>query len=724
MRRRQFRKLSVLFIAVFATLAASLSEGAKAQSPTSTSAPTTAAPVVDAKPKPKPVVVSEDDRSETTDNGDGTKTVRVAARPTSVVKNGKRSPVDAGLRVRGSRLVADGVEEPVSIAQDSDAPDLVVIGSPGRAVRLKRPNSSGLDIATSSQAVLASDVPNAVALTPIPAGAGLPGCFSPPVKAGEGNAALCATPLAAAPALSNAKAPTPPIVAPPTPVVGKDDDGELVVSPNSTGKKTGKSDAEGIRDGERAKRTRKVRAKQSADASASAGFDGAFGVGTKLTYDVSTSGVKESIVLTAVPVSEAVFRFPLGLEGLTPSSTTDGGFAFKDGVGKVAFSIPPAFAFDSTGGDHVPTNIHVAVSMELVGDATIGWTIVIRPPTSWLHDPARVYPVTIDPTVNTGALPPWNPMNLGTMPQGDPLAPEYGGSFHPLYYQTPKINNWGAGQKIWSMDFYASMTDQSGTAVDLSKVSSVLVTVGSYSGGSASYVQIHRRGVPTNTSVLNVKPWAIERSEIQVPIDAAGYFTVDSGQAPSDYMFVQITGWYDNGAQWSPGGLRYTPSNGIRLVPGNQSLAANPNGMSSLSVPVAGVGGVPAGIKAVTLNITTSTSGTWGSLDVISSNWGYGYAMAGWGVAGYRARTITVGVGPNGSIDIRGWSLATAVGVFVECWAGINRQQAGWMQAPCLRKPIHTECLIADRFLLQIHSRFMYLNHHCICARLRCRWLC
>ncbi len=693
MRRGQFRKLAVLFVAICGTLASTLPDGAQAQSSSSIASPT--APTA---AQPKPVVVSEDDRSETTDNGDGTKTVRVAARPTSVVKNGKRSAVDSGLRVQGGRLVADGVEEPVSIAQDSDAADLVVIGNAGRRIRLKRPNSSGLDVATSVQGVTAADVPNAAVLSaPFPLGGSLPGCFAPPVKAGDGNAPSCAAPLAAAPVVSTAKVAAPPVVVSPVgptvgSTVGRDDDGEPVVAPNSSAKRTGRIDGEGIRDGERVKRTRKVRVKQSGDGSSSASFDGAFGAGSKLAYDVSSSGVKESIVLTAVPVSEAVFRFPLGLEGLTPAATQDGGFEFKDGAGKVAFSIPPAFAFDSTGGDHVPTNIHVGVPMELVGDATVGWTVAVRPPTAWLHSPDRVYPVTIDPTVNTGPLEPWNPMNLGTMPQGDPLVPEQGGGFHPLFYQTPKINNWGAGSKISTINFYGGMTDLAGNAIDLSKVSSVLVMVASYSGANASYVQIHPAGVGVGTSILNVKPWAIERAEIQVGLDASGNFTIDSGDAPSEYMFVQITGWYDKGVKGNPDGLRYIASNGIRLVQGNQSLAANPNGMSSLSVQVGGVGGVggiPLGIKAVTLNITTGTTGTWGSMDVISNNWGYGFSNVGWALLpGYRARTVTVGVGPNGMIDLRGWSLTGAVTVFVDV-LGWYQPANGGLDAGALFKTVN-----------------------------------
>ena len=110
-----------------------------------------------------------------------------------------------------------------------------------------------------------------------------------------------------------------------------------------------------------------------------------------------------------------MLRFPVQSDGLTSRSTLDGGIQFVDATGVVAFVIPPAFAFDARAGVHTPGNAYTAVPQEL-SSGPDGTRLVLTPPLKWLQDPARVYPVVIDPTVLTA---PWNAMNLGVMPWGN-----------------------------------------------------------------------------------------------------------------------------------------------------------------------------------------------------------------------------------------------------------------------------------------------------------------
>ena len=90
-------------------------------------------------------VVQADDRTEVVDNGDGTRTARIAVAPRSFDKGSGRTPVDTGLSQKAGRFESNAVAEPVSIAGSSGAADLVTVGRAGRQVRIGRPNTSGVE---------------------------------------------------------------------------------------------------------------------------------------------------------------------------------------------------------------------------------------------------------------------------------------------------------------------------------------------------------------------------------------------------------------------------------------------------------------------------------------------------------------------------------------------------------------------------------------------------
>ena len=66
-------------------------------------------------------------------------------------------------------------------------------------------------------------------------------------------------------------------------------------------------------------------------------------------------------------------------------------------AGKVEFAIPEPQMFDSSGIKDVQEPAETAVSTSLAADGD-GWTITLSPDRSWLADPARVFPVHVDPT--------------------------------------------------------------------------------------------------------------------------------------------------------------------------------------------------------------------------------------------------------------------------------------------------------------------------------------
>jgi len=122
--------------------------------------------------------------------------------------------------------------------------------------------------------------------------------------------------------------------------------------------------------------------------------------GTDLTLAATTGGVKESIVLQAADAGNT-WTFPLELGGLTPKLEKNRSIALRDDAGVVRAEIPPGFMHDArfdreTGDftrsdavDYVLTTVDGKPALKVTADAT------------WIHDPARVFPITVDPSMIT-----------------------------------------------------------------------------------------------------------------------------------------------------------------------------------------------------------------------------------------------------------------------------------------------------------------------------------
>jgi hypothetical protein len=118
---------------------------------------------------------------------------------------------------------------------------------------------------------------------------------------------------------------------------------------------------------------------------------------------LADGGVKESLVL-ASPAAPRSWDFPLSLTGLTPRLSAAGTVELVDAAGTVAAEIPHGFMEDSAwspSGDGAESE---AVTFAL-NQTAAGWVLTVTADSAWLDDPARVYPVTVDPTVfwNYGA---------------------------------------------------------------------------------------------------------------------------------------------------------------------------------------------------------------------------------------------------------------------------------------------------------------------------------
>ncbi|MET8298811.1 LamG-like jellyroll fold domain-containing protein [Streptomyces sp. NPDC005180] len=121
---------------------------------------------------------------------------------------------------------------------------------------------------------------------------------------------------------------------------------------------------------------------------------------TDLVLEPSTVGFKESLVLHS-PQAGNVWTFPLDLKGLTAVVGKDGAINLTDVSGKTRGVIPAAYAFDSkidrVSGERGTTH-QVSYSLK----SSQGHTdLVMTLDPAWLHDAARTFPVTVDPSYYT-----------------------------------------------------------------------------------------------------------------------------------------------------------------------------------------------------------------------------------------------------------------------------------------------------------------------------------
>ncbi|GAA2965655.1 DNRLRE domain-containing protein [Actinokineospora diospyrosa] len=122
--------------------------------------------------------------------------------------------------------------------------------------------------------------------------------------------------------------------------------------------------------------------------------------GAELRYRVTPSALKEEIVLQAPP-REAVYRFRLRLNGVTAQAMPDGSIAFHgpDG-GPPLYTMPKPFMTDAAPDAKSPHgkawSDKVTQTVQQRGDDI---TVTIAADRGWLADPARRYPVVIDPTI-------------------------------------------------------------------------------------------------------------------------------------------------------------------------------------------------------------------------------------------------------------------------------------------------------------------------------------
>lgn len=115
-----------------------------------------------------------------------------------------------------------------------------------------------------------------------------------------------------------------------------------------------------------------------------------------LNIDIEPSSVKETIVLNSRNSVKEQFTFFIKADNLEAKLMEDGSISFYPLNGETVFKIPPAFMFDSS--TNTEYNYDIETNIKKCMD---GYLLTLIPNSEWINDSNRVYPIMIDPTVET-----------------------------------------------------------------------------------------------------------------------------------------------------------------------------------------------------------------------------------------------------------------------------------------------------------------------------------
>ncbi|HEY0638568.1 MAG TPA: polymorphic toxin-type HINT domain-containing protein [Pseudonocardiaceae bacterium] len=186
--------------------------------------------------------------------------------------------------------------------------------------------------------------------------------------------------------------------------------------------------------------------------------------GADLELRALPSGIKETIVLKSRDAATD-WDFPLRLNGLT-ASIVDGGVRLTDPRGVLRAVIPPGYMEDSAVDANAGLGARsYGVTYELAGD-----TLRVRLDRDWLADPARVYPVRVDPSVfpvgANGTTYVQSPFTNDYSGNVDVFVGTYnGGTNKAAAYlkfdsiHTPLNGNYIMGAKLWMYETWAYSCD-------------------------------------------------------------------------------------------------------------------------------------------------------------------------------------------------------------------------------------------------------------------------
>lgn len=120
--------------------------------------------------------------------------------------------------------------------------------------------------------------------------------------------------------------------------------------------------------------------------------------GVDVNYDVIPRGLKESLIINLRPSTTVAFAFDLNTGSLVLRQQPNGSILAVDAAGQTQLTIEKPWMHDAPTQSNVLGITSNLVAVTLTGGSG-SYRLVYNPDLVWLSDPARRYPVTIDPSL-------------------------------------------------------------------------------------------------------------------------------------------------------------------------------------------------------------------------------------------------------------------------------------------------------------------------------------
>jgi RHS repeat-associated protein len=120
--------------------------------------------------------------------------------------------------------------------------------------------------------------------------------------------------------------------------------------------------------------------------------------GIDITYDVTRSGLNESLIITQPPIAPLAITYDLTTDGLTLALGQDGSVTAASAAGIFAFTLPAPWMMEMPNGQQLAGSPSTRVGVALTGSGG-NYVLTYTPDQAWLQDAARRYPVVLDPSV-------------------------------------------------------------------------------------------------------------------------------------------------------------------------------------------------------------------------------------------------------------------------------------------------------------------------------------
>ncbi len=117
------------------------------------------------------------------------------------------------------------------------------------------------------------------------------------------------------------------------------------------------------------------------------------GKNTSVEYEVTSTGLKENIILNQKPELQVVYKYKITAKKLYGQLNSDNSVTFKNTEDQTIFEIPAPVMYDSDN------DISKDINVELSG-RNGKYTLIYKPSFEWLTGDLT-YPVVIDPVINT-----------------------------------------------------------------------------------------------------------------------------------------------------------------------------------------------------------------------------------------------------------------------------------------------------------------------------------